>query len=247
MASQTDRVVTELRRRILAGELPAGYRVVEVEFSKDLQVSRTPLRIALGELEKEGLLERLPTRGFRVRSFTLQQIVDAVDVRGILEGMAARLACERGLGSDLLAEFKTCLTRGQQIVDTAFRRSNAIDAQNWSDMNLCFHTLLVQGSCNSALQGTLQFVSRTPMAGAGALTLQGLAPALETAFIQRAQNDHVDCVQALEARAGARAEAIMREHAFRSRENKKVLIARLSLVAEDAVSGEGIMARGRAG
>jgi hypothetical protein len=39
----------------------------------------------------------------------------------------------------------------------------------------------------------------------------------------------------------------MREHAFRSRENKKVLIARLSLVAEDAVSGEGIMARGRAG
>ena len=77
------------------------------------------------------------------------------------------------------------------------------------------------------LSSALHFLSQTPMAGAGALTLQGLIPALETVFIQRAQMDHVDCVQALEQKMGARAEAIMREHAFRSRENKKALIARL--------------------
>lgn len=228
MASQTHRVVTELRRRILAGELPAGHRMVEIDCSHDLQVSRTPLRIALGELEKEGLLERLPTRGFRVRSFTLQEIVDAVDVRGTLEGMAARLACERMPDPNLLLQLKACLARGQAIIDAAVVGSSAIDAQRWSDMNLQFHTLLVRASGSSALQATLQFISRTPMAGAGALTLQGLMPALETSFIQRAQSDHVDCVQALQERAGARAEAIMREHAFRSRENKKMLIARLT-------------------
>ena len=97
MSSQVDKVVGELRGRILAGQLPPGSRVLEMDYSRQLDVSRTPLRIALGELEKEGLLERLPTRGFRVRSFTMGQIGDAVDVRGVLEGMAARLAAERPL------------------------------------------------------------------------------------------------------------------------------------------------------
>ncbi|MCB2005085.1 MAG: GntR family transcriptional regulator, partial [Rhodoferax sp.] len=71
MSSQIERVVTELRGRILSGQLPAGHRVVELQFAQELAVSRTPLRLALGELEKEGLLERLPTRGFKVRAFTL--------------------------------------------------------------------------------------------------------------------------------------------------------------------------------
>ena len=87
MSSQIDRVVTELRGRILAGDIPAGHRVVELQFAETLNVSRTPLRIALGELEKEGLLERLPTRGFRVRQFTVDEIANAVDVRGVLEGI----------------------------------------------------------------------------------------------------------------------------------------------------------------
>ena len=227
MSSQIDRVVTELRGRILAGDIPAGHRVVELQFAETLNVSRTPLRIALGELEKEGLLERLPTRGFRVRSFSVSQIADAVDVRGNLEGMAARLAAERGVTPELMGQLKDCLVRGQQLIDEALRDQQPIDAQQWSEMNLRFHTLLVEASGNTVLSSALHFLSQTPMAGAGALTLQGLIPALETVFIQRAQMDHVDCVQALEQKMGARAEAIMREHAFRSRENKKALIARL--------------------
>jgi GntR family transcriptional regulator of vanillate catabolism len=74
------------------------------------------------------------------------------------------------------------------------------------------------------------------MGGAGALTLQGVIPELETSFIRRAQSDHVDVVQAIRQGAGARAEAIMREHAYRSRENKKVLIARLPRGTEGRIS-----------
>ncbi len=247
MSSQIERVVTELRGRILSGSLPAGHRVVELQFTKDLQVSRTPLRIALGELEKEGLLERLPTRGFRVRQFTLAQIADAVDVRGALEGMAARLAAERGLDLPTQSQLHVCLETGQALVDDAMRHGEGVHPLRWADLNQHFHGLVVQASGNLALAATLQFVSRIPMAGANALTLQGLvspAPAranpceprepvervqaLELRFIQRAQQDHVDCVQALTRKEGSRAESIMREHAFRSRENKKVLIARLS-------------------
>lgn len=248
MASQIDKVVSELRGRILAGALPAGSRLVELHHTQALGVSRTPLRIALAELEREGLLERLPTRGFRVRSFTMDQIADAVDVRGVLEGMAARLAAEAGLSDELSERMQACLDLGQQLVDEALRTGAAVDAQQWSEMNLTLHQLLVQASGNAALAATLAFVSRTPMAGAGALTLQGVIPELETRFIQRAQSDHVDLVQALRQGAGARAEAIMREHAFRSRENKRALIARLprpaAKVPDRAVAGPRSARRG---
>jgi GntR family transcriptional regulator, vanillate catabolism transcriptional regulator len=236
MSSQIDKVVTELRGRILAGELPSGHRIVELQFTHELQVSRTPLRIALGELEREGLLERLPTRGFRVRNFSMGQIADAVDVRGVLEGMAARLTAERGLAQDVLRQMEACLELGQGLVDAATRTSSAVSAQQWADMNLQLHTLIVRGCGNTALEDTLRFVSRTPMAGAGALTLQGVIPELETSFIRRAQSDHVDVVQAMRQGAGCRAEAIMREHAYRSRENKKVLIARLPRTTEGKIS-----------
>ena len=172
MSSQIDKVVTELRGRILSGELPAGHRVVELQFTHELQVSRTPLRIALGELEREGLLERLPTRGFRVRKFSMGQIADAVDVRGVLEGMAARLAAERGLAQDMLGQMEGCLELGQGLVEAATRTSSAVGAQQWADMNLHLHTLIVQACGNTALEGTLGFVSRTPM-GAGDATRRG--------------------------------------------------------------------------
>ncbi|HYF21273.1 MAG TPA: GntR family transcriptional regulator [Ramlibacter sp.] len=230
MSTQVDRVVAELRGRILTGQLAPGERVVELKFTEQLDVSRTPLRLALGELEREGLLERLPTRGFRVRSFSMDQIADAVDVRGTLEGMAARLVAERRPDPELLAQLEQCLQTGQRLIDEAVAAKAAIEAHEWSEMNLRFHLLLVRGSGNRAIEPVVAFLSRTPMAGAGALTLQGVIPALETAFIQRAQNDHVDVVDAIRQGAGARAEAIMREHALRSRQNKRILVARLAAV-----------------
>ena len=56
MAAQIDKVISELRDMVLSGALQPGERVVELQFSARLGVSRTPLRIALTELEKEGLL-----------------------------------------------------------------------------------------------------------------------------------------------------------------------------------------------
>ena len=78
MSSRIDYTTRELRRKILSGEVAPGNRMVELELSAQLAVSRTPIRIALGELEKEGLLERLPTRGFRVRQFTVDEIANEI-------------------------------------------------------------------------------------------------------------------------------------------------------------------------
>ena len=68
-----------------------------------------------------------------------------------------------------------------------------VDVLRWSDMSLRLHTLIVQASSNSALEAALAFFSHTPMAGARALTIQGVIPELETAFIRRARSDRVDC------------------------------------------------------
>ncbi|APW40178.1 GntR family transcriptional regulator [Rhodoferax koreense] len=226
MASQIERVINELRRRVLAGQLAPGERLVEVQYSAELGVSRTPLRIALGELEKEGLLERLPKRGFQVRRFSIDAIAQAVDVRGVLEGMAARSVAEAGANAHTLQTLETCVREGELVLQEAAAGAG-IDAMRWVAMNALFHRTLVVAADNAALATALEAVSRTPMAGAGALGLNGSLPRLEYKLLLRAQHDHADVLHAIVAREGSRAEAIMREHARRSRDNKREMMLRL--------------------
>lgn len=227
MSSQIQRVIRELRRQILAGELAPGERLVELQRAAALDVSRTPLRIAFGELEKEGLLERLPTRGFRVRSFSIDEVAKAVDVRGALEGLAARSLAEAGPDARTLELMQACVDEGRALLRAAAEAGEPIDAARWIAMNTRFHGALVAAANNPALTSALNVVSRLPMAGAGSLGLSGSIPALEFAFIQRAQYDHEDVVRALRNREGARAEALMQEHAHRSRDNKRALMEQM--------------------
>ena len=93
--SQTTKATLGLRELLLNGAFEPRERVPELRLVEELGVSRTPLRIALMTLEHEGLLETLPGGGFVVREFTRTDIDDAIELRGVLEGTAARLAAER--------------------------------------------------------------------------------------------------------------------------------------------------------
>jgi len=224
MATQILHVVSELRRRILARELLPGERLVELGLAAELGVSRTPIRLAFEELEKQGFLERLPTRGFRVRELTVDDISDAIDVRGVLEGMGARLAAEKPLKYEALGVLQACIAEGRALLATAVGDADTVDLARWIPMNACFHATLIAASGNRALTSALEHVGKAPLASAAALSLGGARPALERAFLQRAQQDHEDILGALTAREGARAEALMREHARRSRDNKRELL-----------------------
>ncbi|MFP3608218.1 GntR family transcriptional regulator, partial [Paraburkholderia sp. SIMBA_053] len=79
-------IVQTLREKILAGELAPGQRLVEAQLAQWLGVSRTPLRYALSVLASEALLERSGARGFVVRRFSVRDVLNAIDVRGVLEG-----------------------------------------------------------------------------------------------------------------------------------------------------------------
>src|SRR6201986_5339938 len=72
------------REAVLGGRVSAGERLNEVQLSKTLSVSRTPVRAAVQALAGEGLLDYAPNRGFTVREFPLPAIVDAYDIRAAL-------------------------------------------------------------------------------------------------------------------------------------------------------------------
>src|SRR5690349_24794897 len=90
--SQTGRTLLVLREMLLKGEVRPGERLSELALVERLGVSRTPIRLAFDRLAHEGLVEASPSGGFVVREFTIADIWDAIDMRGVLEGTAARLA-----------------------------------------------------------------------------------------------------------------------------------------------------------
>jgi GntR family transcriptional regulator, vanillate catabolism transcriptional regulator len=224
MSSQIQLVVNEIRRRVLLGEYQAGERLVELKISAELGVSRTPIRLAFEELAKDGVLERLETRGFKVKRFDRKSLSDAIDVRGVLEGMAARSLAEVGMKIEVSNVLSACVQDGRELLIDAAANEKKIDASKWMQMNATFHETLVNASENIALVEALRHVSKNPMASAARLSLTGSAPELEYSFIERAQRDHEDILEALIAREGSRVEALMREHARRSRDNKSRLL-----------------------
>lgn len=233
MAVQTDRVISALRDLILSGEAEPGERLTELGYAARLGVSRTPLRLAFAELEKEGLLERVPSGGYRVRTFSMKHIADAVDVRGVLEGMAVRLIAEAGLSTELKEQLAAVVRQGRKLVDEAMQKdSTVVDAEAWRRLNMRFHDMLADACGNEALVSSIEHNNKLPFVGPGAMALPQVPTRLEISFVQRAQTDHEDVLSALINRQASRAESLMREHAYRSRENKRQLMDELRLARE---------------
>src|SRR5256886_12952136 len=84
----SDSVAAELRRRIVDGRLPAGERINEVHLSRELGVSRTPLREALSRLAAGGALTAVPRFGFFVRPPTSDELEQIYDIRPIRDPAA---------------------------------------------------------------------------------------------------------------------------------------------------------------
>ena len=140
-ASLTVRTQLRLRELILGGELLPGVRIPELALVERLGVSRTPVRAALVRLAEEGLLEALAGGGFAVRDFSETDICDAIELRGTLEGLAARLAAERGIGAVVLAGLRDCVEGIDELLQATVLSESAFAA--YGAHNARFHALLV--------------------------------------------------------------------------------------------------------
>jgi len=89
-------VYRKLKSRILKEEIRAGQWLIEREIATDYGLSRTPVREILQQLTNDGLLIQVPRKGFTVRRVSLEEILDIFQAREAVEGMAARLVCQKG-------------------------------------------------------------------------------------------------------------------------------------------------------
>jgi GntR family transcriptional regulator of vanillate catabolism len=203
-------IALRIREMILRGELQPGQRLGEEALAERLGVSRTPIRQALPALAREGLLAAAGRRGFVVRSFSPQDVLDAIETRGLLEGLAARRIAERGASPELLQKLRACLAEGDALL--AKKRFESADEQRYSEMNGRFHALIVEGAGSRILADTLAHNDHVPFASARAVAFSD-APAQLLPVLSYAHRQHHAIVQALENRESGRAEALMREHA----------------------------------
>lgn len=209
--SQTVKALLALRELVLSGELLPGERVSELAMVERIGVSRTPLRSALVRLETEGLLEVLPNGGYAARQLSVQDVFAAIEIRGAIEGLAAKFAAERRLGA---ADFQPIADTQREIDDLIDRNQpNGRTFSSYVPLNERFHEQLAELSGSLFIQQQIERANAHPFASAsGFIDVQTQMPDARKILLI-AQDQHICVLDAIRAGEGGRAETLMREHA----------------------------------
>ena len=234
--TQMTRALLGLREQILAGEFKPGERMSELRLVERLGVSRTPLRLALASLEHEGLLRVLPGGGYVVRQFTRADIRDAIELRGVLEGTAARFAAERGATRRDLRALRAINESVEPLVHLADYES----FERYVALNELFHARLLKMAASPLLERTLDGVLSLPFASPSALVLQHAQLPESREILIVAHRHHLGMVEAIAQREGGRADSIAREHARLSLTNLEIVLSHRGLIEQ--VPGASLLA-----
>jgi len=227
--TQTGRLALALREQILQGQFSPSERLTELGLASRLNASRTPVRLALERLANEGLLDAIPSGGFRLRSFSLADIRDAIEIRGVLEGTAARFAAERLGGAGELVQLKEL--RSEAIMDMPVTLEGFAQ---YLEANGKFHRELWRLAKSPSLFRELEHACKIPFAAPEALVF-GIAD-LEQSKASVAAEQHRAIVEAIENREGARAEALAREHSRISRRNLELAFETKHAISHPSLS-----------
>jgi GntR family transcriptional regulator of vanillate catabolism len=216
-SSQTARATLALREMLVQGRFRPGERIREVPLAAQLKVSRIPLHLALERLANEGFLEIRPTRGFVVQRFSTEDIYDAIELRGLLEGAAARLAAERFKD---VAELAPMQESSREIMALVRRTKLTIESfSRYIELNAQFHAALLDLSRSRMLQRAIKQACSLPFASPSAfLKRQYISGDLRELFLISA-DQHCEIVEAIANREVMRAELLTREHARVARRN----------------------------
>ena len=203
-------VLKQLRGLILGGQFPAEQHLQEAKLAEILGVSRTPVREALISLKNEGLLTHHFNRGFFVRQFTLREIQNAYEVRAALEGLACRLAAERGLSREMREKLEKELAEGDRLLSPGKLLDEAYVP--FRDMNERFHQLILDAIDNPLLSDLTNRSMAMPMSSSRVVhwgDYEGMSVS---------HRHHHVILRAIVRGQGARAEALMSEHICQSSE-----------------------------
>jgi DNA-binding GntR family transcriptional regulator len=139
-----EKILENIRDAIISGSLTAGSKVSEPELAERFGISRTPIREAFRQLESEGYLTVIPRRGAVVSEFNLKEVEDFYAIKSILEGFAARRACERLSDKDL--------ERLQSINNLLSVLADSHDIKGFFKLHDEFHAIFINASDNEKLK-----------------------------------------------------------------------------------------------
>ena len=197
-----DKAYAALRNVIVSSDIyrsRADIRLDERQLAQDFGISRTPVREAMAQLEREGFVRSVPRRGIYVVRKTKREVIELIQAWAALESMAARLITETATDDDIAGLRRMFATfEGDKL---------HAKLDEYSEVNIRFHQSLIELSGNSALIQLAEnlFTHMRMIRGA---TIG------EEDRVDRSIRDHMNIIRALEARDTERAETLVKEHAL---------------------------------
>ena len=191
------RVYDHVKRRIVANELPFGSKLTEDELAKELGISRTPIREALNRLAQDRLVTVSPGRGAFVATFSFDDMVQLLEIRETLEGMAARLASNRIT--------KETLEKLRQRLEATTQKQEHNGYKGYLDADRDFHECVISACGNHHLSQLMKSLQdRIQMLRSRSVMLPGRA--------RNSFQEHMEIIDALSARDPDLAEEKIRTH-----------------------------------
>ncbi|MFE8072496.1 GntR family transcriptional regulator [Marinobacteraceae bacterium S3BR75-40.1] len=208
--TRADEALLCLQTAIIEGELAPGEKIGEVELCERFNLTRGPLREALGRLESRGLLVRRPHAGVKVVSISGEELVELYEIREVMEGLAARQAAERMTDQEI-ADLQALLDGHEKMVAQAGGQAYYQDEGDYD-----FHYCIVTGSHNQKLaqmlMGNLYYLLR----------LYRCRFSTATGRPQKALKEHRNIADAIAQRDGELAQFLMQRHINAARRNIEV-------------------------
>jgi DNA-binding GntR family transcriptional regulator len=180
-------------------EQPEDVRLDERQLAQDLGISRTPVREAMAQLEREGFVRSVPRRGVYVVRKTKQEVIELITAWAALESMAARLITQNASEDEI--------ARLRAMFATFENGTLHAKLDEYSDVNIEFHQTIIRMSHNRVLIDLAENLF-THMRMIRRKTIG------EKDRVDRSIRDHMNIIEALEARDTGRAEALVRDHAL---------------------------------
>jgi DNA-binding GntR family transcriptional regulator len=174
-------------------------RLDERQLAQDFGISRTPVREAMAQLEREGFVRSVPRRGIYVVRKTRSEVIEMITAWAALESMAARLITEQATGEEIASLRKMFAT-----FENGEIRAHL---DEYSEANIEFHQTIIRMSGNGVLISLAENLF-THMRMIRRKTI------VEKDRVEKSIRDHMNIIEALEARDTARAEELVRNHAL---------------------------------
>lgn len=216
MDSIDTELAARIRHDIINGIYTEGERLSEAQLCKTHDVSRTPVRLALRMVEREGLIRRTEGRGYFVNSPTVADILQAVQVRGHLESLAARLMAQSPGRDNMLPNLAAAIDEISRLI--AVGNMDDASLHQLQRQNEIFHKTILEGCGNEFVSFTCKRISHLPMLEVGSMVFdRGVTDSPESIerglFRLRLGNaQHQVIFEAIKKGDAVRAEGMMREH-----------------------------------